>query len=217
MENALENFSKIHSERALGKIIEENVIKKIPGVDLLVGIGGFFNGYSDYSLILKITELIKEIEDIPNEEREKIIREIELDSKNTSFFGDKILFILDKCDDLIDANLLGQLLASFFKMEITFSEFTRGAKIINTIFFEDLKRFFSLDEKYLNKTGLMEEIPYEEDLPLINAGLLGFGYESPSFQFNGTDDNKMAKGAIYITSIGETLRKVLDLSKVHKL
>ncbi|MEZ5057436.1 MAG: hypothetical protein R2879_10430 [Saprospiraceae bacterium] len=201
-----------YSEIGLDSMIEDGVLSEIPVIKTIVAIGNTSIKISNYFFIKKIASFLSDLDRYSPEERNELISQIDNDPKTKIKVGEKILYLLEKAEDHLDAKLISMLFCAFLSKEIRYEEFLKGSRIIISISYEDLSEFLLREKEHLNYYGSMEEIPNEDDLPLINAGLLGFGYNLNNRSYYQEEISGM--GEIYITSIGYTLRKILDLEKL---
>ncbi|WP_335964600.1 hypothetical protein [Galbibacter sp. PAP.153] len=158
-----------------------------------------------------------ELKDIPTEQREKMIDSIDNSEKQKIKIGEKLIFILDKCDDYLDAKYIGQFFRGFLESQITYEEFLQGARIIQNIYNGDLEYFLGRDLSKIEIEASTEEAPDDDTFPLINSGICGFGY-NPTRVEDQRDyeisDKSIVKGGevvIWITSIGKKLKDILKI------
>lgn len=205
------------SETGIDAIIDEGIARDLPIIRILYSGIRVAHGISNYLLVKKILTFLGEQSQIDNQQRVKMIQKINKSRSYKIKVGEKLLYILDKCDDHYSALLIGQLFAAFIKEEIKYSDFLKGASIINGCFIDDLARFINSSSELFDREGDMEEIPNEDDLPLISVGLLGFGFNNPKIErlhdwrHEEVEDQIRGKGVIYVTSVGEMLRKHLKI------
>lgn len=132
--------------------------------------------------------------------------------------GEKLIFILDKCEDYIDTKYIAQFFCAFLEKKITYDEFLKGSRIIQNIFIGDLEYFLDSDISEFEKEASTEEAPDEDTFPLINIGICGFGYNPINIedQWDHKMTNKyIVEGGetiIWVTSIGHKLKEIFKLS-----
>ena len=76
------------------------------------------------------------------------------------------------------------------------------------------------DLAIFNRTESSDEAPHEDDFPLINAGILGFGYNPINVE--DQDDYKMSnrysvlggEAVVWVTSIGRKLKEILETGNI---
>lgn len=184
-----------------GEIIEEGILRDIPIINSIIGLGKTVNSVQNFLFTKKILSFLTGLNNISVEKRNGIISKIDSDQKYNQSVGSKILFILDNAQDHISAKLIAKLFVAFIKEKLTYQEFCKASMIINKIDFYDLEVFLELpDEAYGNRgtEGLgLEEV----DNFLIVAGLCSA--ETSEVSVEDQDDWKMNEK--YKVSGGETI------------
>jgi len=143
----------------------EGVLKELPGTNILIGAFKAYTSVQDALFINKLSAFLKEIKDIPLKEREEMIAEIDASPKNRIKLGEKLLYIVDKCDDPDKAQLTAILFKSIAKKAMDYDSFVRCAQVIQRCILSELKEFV-LEDK-LNYT-------IESYSDYLIWGLLGF-------------------------------------------
>ncbi|MDZ7740300.1 MAG: hypothetical protein U5Q03_00650 [Bacteroidota bacterium] len=144
---------------------------------------------------------------------------IDKSEKQKIKIGEKLIFILDKCDDYLDAKYVGQFFRGFLENKITYEEFLKGARIIQDIFIGDLEYFLESDISKIEIEASTEEAPDEDTFPLINSGICGFGYNptrvEDQWDHKMTDKYLVSGGEVVIwtTAIGKKLKGILKTIK----
>ncbi len=150
----------------------------------------------------------------------KMIDSVNESNKHRIKVGEKLIYILDKCDDFIDAKYISQLFCAFLKEEIRYQDFIKGSRIIQNIFIGDLEYFLDNEPSKFARKAHPEEAPDEDEFPLINAGILGFGNNSINigdqneWKAEGKFEVRGGEVVIWITVIGEILKKILKKEKL---
>lgn len=204
----------------LGEVIadsflQEGLLKDIPIIGTIVGLGKSSISISDHLFLKKIIHFIVGIKHIEKEKRNKLISKIESSKKYRIKVGEKLLYIIDKCEDHIATQYIAKLFTAFLDEQISYPEFLRGATVIQRIFIEDLNYFLTAPLEELSKEFDAEYYLSDFEANLISAGLCATGSESISIrdQDDWKMDNKyvVEGGAtiLFLTDIGKTLRKVL--------
>ncbi|MDG3581008.1 hypothetical protein [Galbibacter pacificus] len=213
----LQNVSTDLTEVILDSMLDDGILKDIPILGSIVGMGKTASTIKDALFLKKIIYFLTELKDIPIEQREKMIDSIDNSEKQKIKIGEKLIFILDKCDDYLDAKYIGQFFRGFLESQITYEEFLQGARIIQNIYNGDLEYFLGRDLSKIEIEASTEEAPDDDTFPLINSGICGFGY-NPTRVEDQRDyeisDKYIVKGGevvIWITSIGKKLKDILKI------
>jgi len=208
----LKGISEDFAEIAIDAMLNEGVLKEIPILSTILKIGKTFTTVKDQLFLKKIIAFLSQIKDVPQGKRKQMIDTINNSKEQRIKVGEKLIYILDKCDDFIDTQYVAQLFCAFLKEEISYQDFLKGSRIIQNIFVDDLEYF--LDNEPLFFTNpITGGIPREEDYPLINAGVLIHivepAHETSDDNGNARDELSPGESSVYITSIGEQLKKIL--------
>ncbi|PXY43578.1 hypothetical protein [Flavobacterium hydrophilum] len=151
-------------EVILDKSFKDGILKDIPIISTIIGFVKAGIKINDALFFKKILHLIAQINDVPAEERGKVISEID-ESKNYRVkIGEKLLFIVDKCDDHEKAEIIGYLFKEFLKRKMAYDEFLRCCSIIEKCVINDLLVFLNNDIKRYYTINDGEE--------LLNVGML---------------------------------------------
>jgi uncharacterized ubiquitin-like protein YukD len=194
------------AEALLDTAFEEGLLKDIPIIGTLLGLGKTAIKLSDRLLLKKIIYFISELKDIDISKRKEMILRIDSSKKQRIKVGEKLLYISDKCADHETTEFVAMLFAAFLNEKITYSEFLKSSLIIERIFVEDLKNFIENN---------WEELPIADAGEFISAGLLELYTEDVTVedQWDHDLDNKyIVKGGnakTYITPIGIKVRQIL--------
>lgn len=215
----LQNVSINLAETFSDSLLTDGILNEIPIIKTVVGLSKTTIGIRNRLFIKKLITFLTELKDIPQDKRAKIISEIDTKGTKKIRVGEKLIYILDKCDDHFDAKYVAQFFCAFLEEKISYSEFLRGASIIQNVFREDLEYFLEADIKTFEQENSTEESPNEDEFALINIGILGFGYNPINVE--DQDDWKRSEKyvvsggevVIWVTSIGNKLKKYLKPEK----
>ena len=205
----LQNVAIGLTETFADSILEDGLLKDIPIVGTIVGLGKTSIKITDFLFLKKVISFLAELETISIEDRKKMISKIDSSKKFRVKVGEKLLYIIDKCDDHENAQYISKLFAGYINREIDYPDFLRASKVIERIYIGDLIKFIK-DERIVLQPN--ELIDYE------GTGLYET-YTEP-ISVKDQDDWKASDKYIvdggeprgYITDIGAKIRKVLKKS-----
>jgi hypothetical protein len=196
------------AETLTDAVMEEGLARDIPIVGTVVGLAKTGVQIKDRLFLKKIIVFLAELREIPTNKREEMISRIDKSGKYRIKIGEKLLYILDKCEDHQKAQLIAVLFKAFIEEEIDYSEYLKATKVIENAIFEDLEWFIQHD---------WEELSIEEAAEYINWGL--FEIVPISLKIKEKREMTWTEGAEYeieggnlkagITMIGEKIRKIL--------
>ena len=204
----LQNVTTSLSEVALDSLMEDGVLKDIPVIGTIVGAGKVALGIRERLFLKKIIYFISELKIIPTTKRLGMIEKIDSSQKYRIKVGEKLLFIIEKCDDYEKSQIIARLFSAFIEEIITYDEFLRSASVVERIITEDLMKFVNDDWDRLN---------IDEAGEYLNSGLAIL--ESPEISVEDQWDHKASDKYIvnggeltaYISNIGLVIRKVLKM------
>lgn len=213
----LKDISVDISEILVDNLLEDGILKDIPIIGTILKLGKFSLNLKDHLFIKKIIYFISELKEVSPKKRNEIISKIDNSEEYRTKIGEKLLFIIDKCEDRIESEYVAKFFKAFLNEEIYYSDFLRCTYILQNIFIEDFEYFINHNppEKKSFEMFNWSLYPNEADINLINAGLLG--KEISEISIRDQDDWKSSekyvveggKEYIYITDIGNTIRKIL--------
>ena len=202
----LQNITIDLAEAVTDSFFNDGIIKDIPILNTLFGLGKTTLKIRDYLFFKKIIYFLSELKEIPINQRESIISKIDSSKEYRIKVGEKLLYIIDKCDDHEKSQIIARLFSAFIKEIISYPEFLKATSIINRISIGDLSIFIN---------GNFEELLLEESGELLNYGL--FEISQLSISIEDQWDHKASEKYIVndgelktnITSIGKIIRKIL--------
>ena len=199
------------AENILDSIMKDGIVKELPIIGTLFGINNLALTIKDKIFLKKIIYFLNGINHISVSKRQEMIDLVNNSSIQKVKVGEKLIYILDRCEDHIYAKYLAQLFCAFLEAKLSYQDFLRGARIIQNILLQDLEDFLDGSDSKFDFKGRAEEIPSEYDLPLINVGICGFGYNDPRLDKNYFGEKEIQGGdaVIWITDIGKKLKKIL--------
>jgi len=189
-------------------MLNDGLLKDIPIIGTLVGLTKTGINIKDRLFVKKILTFLFNINNVSAEKRTEMIEKIDANSKYKIKVGEKLLYIIDKCEDHEKAKLIGILFSAFLNKFIDYSEFLKASKVIENSLLEDIEWFVMHD---------FESLYIEEAADYVNCGL--FEITPISLSIEEVRALTFDKGAEYtikggkietkITSIGKLIRKIL--------
>lgn len=201
------------AEITIDELLNDEILKDIPIIGTIIRLGKFSISIKDYLFIKKLIYFISTFKDIPASKRNIIISKIDTEDRYRSKVGEKLLFLIDKCNDHITSEYVAKFFKAFLEEKINYSEFLRCSDIVQKIFIDDFHHF--LNEADLEKKVRNQEEISETTLNLINVGLCGSYMEGISIidQWDYKSTNKyIVEGGetyIFITEIGKKILTIL--------
>jgi hypothetical protein len=195
------------AELALDTVIDEGVLRDIPVLGSLLGIGRAAVSIRDHLFINKLAHMLVEIDRIPHSERVEMIDEINQSKDYSIKVGEKLLYIIDRCEDHNTTSIVGMLFAAYLEGNMDYGYFLRAATVVDRMHLDDFIEFTLSD---------WENIPAEDSSAFLSAGLATLDplYIKVENQWDhkSTDPYIVEGGDLTasITQLGREIRSVLS-------
>lgn len=214
----LQNVTIELAETITDSLYNDGLLREIPIISTLVGLTKVSLTIREQLFMKKILSFLSGIKDVDIEKRKRLISEIEKSDKQKIRVGEKLLYILDKCDDHITAKYLAMIFSAFLKQELTYSEYLRCSNIIQKLFIDDLELFIKTEINKIevlvdtHRSGLSDFQNY-----LITSGICVT--EMEKYIVNDEEDYESGRSYkvdggetyIYLTEIGIKLKNILKM------
>ncbi len=205
------------SEILVDNLLDDGILKDIPIIGTILKLGKFSLNVKDHLFIKKIIYFISELREISPKKRSEIISKIDDSTEFRIKIGEKLLYIIDKCEDHTESEYIAKFFKAFLNEQLTYSEFLRCSSILQNIFIEDFEYFIHHkipEKRYFHGDNGWNEYPNEIDMNLINAGLLI--REIGEINIRDQDDWKSSekyiveggKEIVFVTEIGDKIRAI---------
>lgn len=181
-DSSLENLGMDISELAIDSVLKDGLLKDIPIVGTIINLSKFGANIHDRLFLKKLLSFLNKLESIPSDKRKELIENIENSKKYRMKVGEKLLYIIDSCEDYEISELVGFLFKAFTEEKITYDDFLKAASVLKKLNMSDFKWFIKERKSYyfdLNDVG-----------DLISSGLFELHYEQVSVQIEDETDRK---------------------------
>ena len=210
----LHNVSISLAEVLTDSLMDDGIAKQIPIIGTVVGLGKTATGIKESLFLKKIIYFISEINNIPASKRQEMIDKIDTSGKFRIKVGEKLLYIIDKCDDHEESKIIACLFSGFLSGRISYDEFLRASHIISQVIIEDLEWFIKEKWKESNEWKYKFELrddylTVEEAGNIASTGLVKI--ISPEVSVRDQDDHKMSDP--YIVEGSELCVEISDIGK----
>lgn len=194
-QEVITNFGEI----AIDSVLDEGVLKEIPLLGCFFGLAKATMSIQDKLFTKKILTFLLQLKNTDTDSRRKQVEKIDNDPEYKTKVGEKLLYIIDKCEDNEKAIYLGQLFQCYIEEQINYEDFLRASKCIELTFLQDLKRF--IKEKWNN-------IDTDKAGELVGSGLMQIVYSPPNMGFDGGYSTGSLKAKVSI--IGKIIQDLLE-------
>jgi hypothetical protein len=137
----LQNVTIELAEVFTDSLMEDGIAKDIPIIGTVIGLGRTGIRMKEMIFLKKIISFISKLKDISITKRHEMIDKIDTSGKFRTRVGEKLLYIIDKCEDHEKSQLIAILFSAFLSEKISYEEFLRASHIVDQVMLEDLKRF----------------------------------------------------------------------------
>lgn len=160
------------TEVVIDSNIAEGLLKDVPLLSTIIGTFNTVTNIKDKLFLKKILTFLYELKSISENKIEEQINKIEEDLKYRTKVGEKLLFIIDKCEDTDKASLTGLLFKSFLEKKIDYDQFITGTNIIQKtlIDFKNKERTMIIIAHRLSTIAFADNILVLEKGNLIEQG-----------------------------------------------
>jgi len=198
------------SEITIDNLLKDGLFKDIPIVGTLIHFAKLGANVRDLLFLKKIISFMNGLKDISPAKRSKMINKIDDSKEYRVKVGEKLLYIIDSCNDYENSENVSMLFKAYLKGKITYDEFLGSSNVIERIGSYDLKWFLK------NTRGSMR---VEEVGSLISSGLFDLHYEQIDVSVEDQDDYESSEryktrvngGETYVTisRVGEIILEVI--------
>lgn len=212
LERALKDPGLQHSAAALAEVVADaaldpDVVKEIPIVGTVVSLLRAAITIKDRLFLNKLLHFLRELDTVPHEQREEMIRKVNDSTEFRVRVGEKLLYILDRCEDHQVSQLLAILFKAFLQRRITYKDFLSLAHAVDRVMLAHLMQFVSEDWNSSSE---------EQAIALLPSGLVELVpmYIRVEDQWDPDQYNEryIVEGGefeVRVSAIGKNLREIL--------
>ncbi len=210
MDPGLQDSTAALAEVILDSTLDSGVLKDIPIIGTVLALTRATLVIRDRLFLNKLLHFLKELHVVQAEQREAMVRKVNNSGRFRVTVGEKLLYILDRCEDHQTSQVIAMLFKAFLQQRISYDEFLRLAHAADRIMVNDLIAFATSD---------WDSTPVEDATDLLGSGLVDL---TPLYiQVEDQDDWKVyekykVEGGdikVCVTELGKTLRDILGSNK----
>lgn len=161
------------AECSIDEVIDSEIIKQIPIVKTVIGAIQTGVSIHDRLFLKKIVAFLVGINHISEKQRKKVVDKIDSSKRYQMKVGEKLLYIIDKCDDYTNAENVAKLFSAMVKGNISYEQYLEASRIISRISMNELKLFM--------KSYDSSSLSYEA-IKLLHTGLVFVDTEKPEVE-----------------------------------
>ncbi|GHX87636.1 hypothetical protein VCSRO209_3437 [Vibrio cholerae] len=201
----LSNLAIDLGEVGIDAILEGGVLRDIPILSSIVSGINVIGSVRDALFTKKLISFLSELSDVSVEQRRSMIESIDNSNEYKIKVGEKLIYIIEKAEDHYTSKIIAIFFSEFLVGEITYNQFLKISRIIDSMFIGDFLEFASESS---------EPIDFDSDNTFINTGLVDVYFEpvvvKDGDKYDEYDKYVTSGGAsLYVTRIGELVRSVL--------
>ncbi|ELA9714082.1 TPA: hypothetical protein KD131_004660 [Vibrio parahaemolyticus] len=201
----LSNLAVNIGEVGIDAILDNGVLRDIPILSSIVGGINAIGSVRDALFTKKLVSFLSELSDIPVEQRRSMIDSIDNSDDYKVKVGEKLIYIIEKAEDHYTSKVIAIFFSEFLVGEITYNQFLKISRIIDSMFIGDFLEFASESS---------EPIDFDSDNTFINTGLVDVYFEpvivKDSNYYDDCEKYVTSGGAsLYVIPIGELVRSIL--------
>jgi len=209
------------AESSIDFLLNDELIKQIPIVKILLGVAQTGITIQDKLLLKKVISFLNNINEVNMKDRKSEIEKIDNSKKYRLKVGEKLLYIINSCDDHEVAERIAKLFSAFLKHEISYDEYLEASSILTRLSDSDLDLFLSSynvssmsdDTNQLIYTGLVysEIDQVEVEVTKSEPG----DWDDPQDRY----DTDVSGGEIrfFSTDTGDVIYEVFGIGKAARL
>ena len=134
----INSINKDLAEVVIDSVLDDGLLKDIPIVNIIVGLGNFGSKIHKGIFIKKVLTFLSNLESTTIGERQNFIQKIEKSETYNNKVGEALIMILEKCSDLEKPKIIGKLFKASIKEEIDYQTFLRLCSLIERVHIPDL-------------------------------------------------------------------------------
>lgn len=210
-----EKISEDITKIGVNILLESNIIKEIPFVNLIVSVKNFVTDVYARHLLKNTLLFLKHLNDgsITEKEREKFLNRISKESSMEEEM-ERILLLLHRATELKKSLIYANLLKTLVKDKIDLSSYHELLEVTDRIFINDIEMLkFIYDEKEIHdKKHINYKVGRLESLGLVQNHLLMGNhnlllYESAPEE--AAKEKKLEKEGCFLTQLGERYIEII--------
>ena len=161
------------AEYSIDEVINNEIIKQIPIVKTVIGTIQTGASIHDRLFLKKIVAFLVGINHISEKQRKKVVDKIDSSKRYRMKVGEKLLYIIDKCDDYTNAENVAKLFSAMVNGDISYEQYLGASRILSRISMNELKLFM--------KSYDSSSLSYEA-INLLHTGLVFVDTEKPEVE-----------------------------------
>ncbi len=208
------------AESSIDALLDNELLKQIPIVKIFIGAAQVGVNIRDKLFLKKILSFLSNVDGIDLGERQRVISSIDNSKEYRLKVGEKLLYIIDSCEDYEGAERVARLFRAVLIGDIEYDDYLEASSIVTKLSNRELNLFLaSYNVWYMGEgarelmhTGLVysETKEVEVDLEKVEQG----DWDDPPEHYKAN----VSGGDITIkpTDAGDTVYEVFGMGKIAR-
>ena len=141
----LEDSAAALAEVLLDSALDVGVAREIPIIGTVLALSRASLAIRDRLFLNKLLHFLRELAAVPYEQREEMIRKVNESPRSRVRVGEKLLYLIERCEDHQTSQILAVLFKAFVQERISYDEFLRLAHAVDRVLLADLIQFLNED------------------------------------------------------------------------
>ena len=144
-------------------MIKEGVLQELPVINTILDISKTISITKEYFLIRNVMIFLNGLIEVSQKEKDEFVKKINEDAIFSNRVGEKLLFILNKCDCIEKPKLFSKIFTEYIKQKISYQDLNHIVSGIEKAFIEDLDEIlqvFSLRKDVVSNNLIWERVFY---------------------------------------------------------
>lgn len=151
-------------EVSLDLLLKPGILRDIPVLGTLAGLWNAGRTVRDHLFTKKLLFFLRALSEVPQEQRRKMIEQLEADPTFGRKIGEEVVLLLDRLDTVVKAALIGKAFKAYCEGAITSATLERINYAIDRIMMSDLLQL----PAFLEKSGSVSNLTKQA---FVNGGL----------------------------------------------
>jgi hypothetical protein len=121
------------SESLFDQLLQDGLLRDIPVVGSLVNMAKAGIDVANYLFVQKIIRFLYHLKDIPEEQRQRFLAQLDADEKFKRRVGENLLLLLNRLDDMQKPELLGRVFRAYIVGSIDYATYQKLAVAVDRI------------------------------------------------------------------------------------
>lgn len=171
------------SELALDSLFDTGSLRDLSIVGTMGNLIRFGANIQDKLFLKKILTFLNKLKSISASDRKKMIDNIDESKKYRVKVGEKLLYIINSCEDYETSELVGVIFGELLKGSISYDEFLKVSTVLKGLSMVDFKWFIKKRERYI--------FDLDDIGDLVSSGLFELHYEQIDVQIQEKNEREI--------------------------